>query len=68
MQQSPSPLRGGSVTASPAPARGPGLRLGLALTVISLAQLMLVLDELIVNTALPQLSGLGSLQLLNLVV
>jgi hypothetical protein len=28
-------------------------RLGLALVVISLAQLMLVLDELIVNTALP---------------
>src|SRR5215813_2286724 len=31
-----------------------GRRLGLALAVISMAQLMLVLDELIVNTALPQ--------------
>ena len=30
-------------------------RLGLALVVISLAQLMLVLDELIVNTALPHI-------------
>jgi hypothetical protein len=29
--------------------------LGLALVVISLAQLMLVLDELIVNTALPHI-------------
>ncbi len=31
--------------------------LGLALGVISLAQLMLVLDELIVNTALPHIEG-----------
>jgi EmrB/QacA subfamily drug resistance transporter len=38
-------------TAVPAPAR----RLGLALLVISTAQLMLVLDELIVNTALPHI-------------
>src|SRR5260370_13225656 len=30
-------------------------RLGLALVVISMAQLMLVLDELIVNTALPHI-------------
>ena len=30
-------------------------RLGLALVVICLAQLMLVLDELIVNTALPHI-------------
>jgi hypothetical protein len=33
----------------------PGRRLGLALAVISMAQLMLVLDELIVNTALPHI-------------
>jgi hypothetical protein len=32
-------------------------RLGLALVVISMAQLVLVLDELIVNTALPTSSG-----------
>ena len=32
-------------------------RLGLALVVISMAQLMLVLDELIVNTALPHIQG-----------
>ena len=32
-----------------------GRRLGLALAVISMAQLMLVLDELIVNTALPHI-------------
>jgi len=38
-------------TAAPAPAR----HLGLALVVISMAQLMLVLDELIVNTALPHI-------------
>src|SRR6516165_9774030 len=38
-------------TAVPAPAR----HLGLALVVISIAQLMLVLDELIVNTALPHI-------------
>jgi EmrB/QacA subfamily drug resistance transporter len=37
--------------AVPAPAR----HLGLALVVISMAQLMLVLDELIVNTALPHI-------------
>jgi EmrB/QacA subfamily drug resistance transporter len=36
-------------------ARGEGQRLGLALAVISLTQLMLVLDELIVNTALPHI-------------
>src|SRR5215472_1632251 len=38
-------------TARPAPSRN----LGLALAVISMAQLMLVLDELIVNTALPHI-------------
>src|SRR5499427_3147936 len=38
-------------TAAPAPAR----HLGLALVVIATAQLMLVLDELIVNTALPHI-------------
>jgi len=39
----------------PPAARGEGQRLGLALLVISLTQLMLVLDELIVNTALPHI-------------
>lgn len=39
----------------PSATRGPGRRLGLALLVISLTQLMLVLDELIVNTALPHI-------------
>jgi len=44
--------RSGSATSkAPAPAR----RLGVALAVISMAQLMLVLDELIVNTALPHI-------------
>ena len=43
----PAPPR----TAVPAGTR----RLRLALMVISMAQLMLVLDELIVNTALPQI-------------
>src|SRR5260370_402631 len=40
---------------APSAARGEGQRLGLALLVISLTQLMLVLDELIVNTALPHI-------------
>jgi hypothetical protein len=43
--------RPGGVPASTAGSRRPGL----ALMVISLAQLMLVLDELIVNTALPHI-------------
>ena len=43
--------RPGSGPASTAGSRRPGL----ALLVISLAQLMLVLDELIVNTALPHI-------------
>jgi EmrB/QacA subfamily drug resistance transporter len=50
-----SAVQDGAVIASgiaPAPRRGPERRLGLALAVISLTQLMLVLDELIVNTAL----------------
>ena len=47
--------RSGSAVPAPAPSREPNLRLGLALAVISLAQLMLVLDELIVNTALPHI-------------
>lgn len=44
---------------APAPSAGHGTnqRLGLALVVISMAQLMLVLDELIVNTALPHIQG-----------
>ena len=45
-------------TASPrqnAAAPAAGRRLGLALAVISMTQLMLVLDELIVNTALPHI-------------
>ena len=41
--------------AGPGPAPAGTRRLGLALVVISLAQLMLVLDELIVNTALPHI-------------
>jgi EmrB/QacA subfamily drug resistance transporter len=45
----------GSPIAAPALPRSPSRRLGLALAVISLAQLMLVLDELIVNTALPHI-------------
>jgi len=44
-------LNGSAGVADPAGAR----RLGLALVVISMAQLMLVLDELIVNTALPHI-------------
>src|SRR5215472_2427186 len=47
--------RSGSAIAAPAQSRKPNRRLGLALAVISLAQLMLVLDELIVNTALPHI-------------
>ena len=50
-----SAVQDGAVITSgiaPAPSRGPERRLGLALAVISLTQLMLVLDELIVNTAL----------------
>jgi hypothetical protein len=46
--------------ARPAPAsKAPAgtRRPGLALLVISLAQLMLVLDELIVNTALPHIQA-----------
>jgi EmrB/QacA subfamily drug resistance transporter len=39
----------------PSAGPGEGQRLGLALLVISLTQLMLVLDELIVNTALPHI-------------
>src|SRR5215831_3727648 len=46
------PARG---TPLPPAARGEGQRPGLALLVISLTQLMLVLDELIVNTALPHI-------------
>ena len=49
----PIAVRSGSASASPVPPREPERRLGLALVVISLTQLMLVLDELIVNTALP---------------
>src|SRR5262250_2427151 len=41
--------------AGPGPAPAGTRRPGLALVVISLAQLMLVLDELIVNTALPHI-------------
>ena len=48
-------VQNGSVIASPAPPRGRERRLGLALVVISLTQLMLVPDELIVNTALPHI-------------
>jgi EmrB/QacA subfamily drug resistance transporter len=48
-----APARPAPAGPRPAPART--RRLGLALVVISLAQLMLVLDELIVNTALPQI-------------
>jgi MFS family permease len=46
-------LNGTARAADPAGSR----RLGLALVVISMAQLMLVLDELIVNTALPHIQG-----------
>jgi hypothetical protein len=49
---------GTNTTARPTPASTAPAgtrRLGLALVVISLAQLMLVLDELIVNTALPHI-------------
>jgi EmrB/QacA subfamily drug resistance transporter len=46
----PAPDR--TAPAGPGPAPAGTRRLGLALVVISLAQLMLVLDELIVNTAL----------------
>jgi len=42
-------------TGVPAAVRDGNRRLGLALVVISMAQLMLVLDELIVNTALPHI-------------
>ena len=49
------PGQAGPVIAPPAPPGGPERGLGLALAVISLAQLMLVLDELIVNTALPHI-------------
>jgi len=46
----------GVVTAGAGPSAPAGPRhLGLALVVISMAQLMLVLDELIVNTALPRI-------------
>jgi EmrB/QacA subfamily drug resistance transporter len=48
---STGPARAQEDAAAPAPSR----RLGLALAVISMAQLMLVLDELIVNTALPHI-------------
>src|SRR5215813_5517819 len=48
---STEPTRAQSGAAVPAGAR----HLGLALVVISMAQLMLVLDELIVNTALPHI-------------
>ena len=41
----------GISTKAPAPAPAQAQHLGLALVVISMAQLMLVLDELIVNTA-----------------
>src|SRR5215469_5508424 len=41
--------------ASPGAVSAGTRRLGLALIVISMAQLMLVLDELIVNTALPHI-------------
>ena len=45
-----------ALKAGPRTAVPPGTRrLGLALVVISMAQLMLVLDELIVNTALPHI-------------
>jgi EmrB/QacA subfamily drug resistance transporter len=49
------PVQAGPVTTAPASPDRPDRRLGLALVVISLAQLMLVLDELIVNTALPHI-------------
>jgi len=51
----------GAVTAGAGPSTPAGSQhLGLALVVISMAQLMLVLDELIVNTALPHIqSALG---------
>jgi EmrB/QacA subfamily drug resistance transporter len=45
--------RAGKQPGTAVPQRAP--RLGLALVVISMAQLMLVLDELIVNTALPHI-------------
>src|SRR5215472_10191856 len=46
----------GATATGPGPAAPGGSRhLGLALVVISMAQLMLVLDELIVNTALPHI-------------
>ena len=47
------PSGAGISTKAPAPAQAQ--HLGLALVVISMAQLMLVLDELIVNTALPHI-------------
>jgi MFS family permease len=49
----PGTVSAGPLTSQFVPA-GPR-RLGLALVVISLAQLMLVLDELIMNTALPHI-------------
>jgi EmrB/QacA subfamily drug resistance transporter len=51
---STSALEHASTPESPAPSRAPQ-RLGLALTVISAAQLMVVLDGTIVNIALPHL-------------
>jgi EmrB/QacA subfamily drug resistance transporter len=54
---SPAPVTAAPATAGRRTARPAGAprRLGIALLVISTAQLMLVLDELIVNTALPHI-------------
>src|SRR5215470_3644377 len=49
------PVPASTVPGGPRPAPAGTRRPGLALVVISLAQLMLVLDELIVNTALPHI-------------
>src|SRR5262249_51861606 len=49
------PVPASTVPGGPRPVPAGTRRPGLALVVISLAQLMLVLDELIVNTALPHI-------------
>src|SRR5579862_472820 len=51
----PEAVAGVTATEAGAPAPAGSRHLGLALVVISMAQLMLVLDELIVNTALPHI-------------
>src|SRR5215471_12337423 len=51
------PVPASTVPGGPRPVPAGTRRPGLALVVISIAQLMLVLDELIVNTALPHIQG-----------